>query len=176
MKAARILSRATSAAAATSRARAAPSSTRCLHQSHRLRILYLSSSSSSSCSASSSAPIRTLNDTLPRPTSRRRTQLRQQQHQHQQHQQRNFTQTRSTFQDAQPLTAAPISDSTYHELADTYLDRLVYAAEELSESSDSGFDVEYSVCEPPHPSFLKKPSLSLYGHTDILWVISRRAS
>lgn len=50
----------------------------------------------------------------------------------------------STSSTAGP-TAASISDAEYHEIADQYLDTLVYAAEELSESSENGIDVEYSV-------------------------------
>ena len=38
-----------------------------------------------------------------------------------------------------------LSDGEYHELADQYLDRLVYAAEELSEKQEDGWDTEFSV-------------------------------
>ncbi|KIV92308.1 iron donor protein CyaY [Exophiala mesophila] len=37
-----------------------------------------------------------------------------------------------------------LSDGEYHELADQYLDRLVYAAEELSENQEEGWDTEFS--------------------------------
>ena len=55
----------------------------------------------------------------------------------------------------------PISEETYHEKADSYLDRLVLALEEKAESN-SDYEVEYDVgppiscprklCQhPPHP-------------------------
>lgn len=45
-------------------------------------------------------------------------------------------------------TAVQLSESEYHELADQYLDRLVYAAEELSENQEEGWDAEFSVRDP----------------------------
>lgn len=41
-----------------------------------------------------------------------------------------------------------LSESEYHELADQYLDKLVYAAEELSEKQEEGWDAEFSVGDP----------------------------
>lgn len=40
---------------------------------------------------------------------------------------------------------AQISDAEYHEIADQYLDTLVLALEELSESRTDGLEVEFSV-------------------------------
>jgi hypothetical protein len=151
MKATRIISRTTNRA---------PNSIRCLHQQHHfsrptcsqtttLPAVSFSAPSSQArilyrCSIQS-APRRT-----PQPYSIP--------------QQRSFSTTHSTRKGLQPdsadpappktepttssstiPTAAQISESEYHELADQYLDTLVFAAEELSESSENGIDVEYSV-------------------------------
>lgn len=152
MKAARLLSR--TSATTTTATKRVPSSTRCLHQSHNHKqcSLFLSRRNSSISSLSSQTRIRHNTD----PAPHRRIQ---------QQQQRSFYASPYTCKGLQPDSANPsppqtepsassaskapaaaqISDAEYHELADGYLDRLVYAAEELSERSDSGMDVEYSV-------------------------------
>lgn len=152
MKATRILS---------CRTNRAQSSIRCLHH-HLSRPTSSPTATLPALSSSSSSQARTLYSSpqsAPRRTSSPYSTL---QHQHQQ---RSFNTTRSARKGLQPdsaepapptpepntssstiPTAAQISDSEYHEIADQYLDRLVFAAEELSESSDNGIDVEYSVC------------------------------
>jgi frataxin len=45
----------------------------------------------------------------------------------------------------------PLDEDTYHEKADSYLDRLVLALEEKAESN-SEFEVEYDVCQSRSPS------------------------
>lgn len=47
---------------------------------------------------------------------------------------------------------AKISVDEYHEIADEYVDALVATLEEKAETPGSGFDVEYSVRPPIHPS------------------------
>ncbi|KEF51483.1 uncharacterized protein A1O9_12400 [Exophiala aquamarina CBS 119918] len=141
MEVTRLLSRTTTA---TSRA---SSSARCLRQHHRN---YSHRSLSLISSPTSQLPI--LYNS--RPTL----------HRPQQQQQRSFSLSHHRAKGLQPDSADPsppqtepnasgsshspaaaqLSESEYHEIADEYLDRLVYAAEELSESSESGIDVEYS--------------------------------
>lgn len=162
MKATRILSR-------TSCTNRAPSSCiRCLHQLSRPTsspATTLPARSSSSCPFSQA---RTLYSTSSTQSAPRRTPTPQPYYSTQQ-QQRSFRTTHSARKGLQPGSADPappktepntssstttntipiaaqISESEYHEIADEYLDKLVYSAEELSESSDDGIDVEYSVC------------------------------
>lgn len=47
--------------------------------------------------------------------------------------------------------AAQLSDAEYHEIADQYLDNLVLKLEELSEKSNEGMEVEFSVRNPSRP-------------------------
>ena len=71
------------------------------------------------------------------------------------------------------LFAAELSDSEYHELADQYLDSLVFTAEELAESGDDAFEVEYAVCSLKTP--LQFPYLYT-GHVPAVLIDTRLAS
>lgn len=161
MKASRILSRNSTGAA---------SSSRCLHQHQHLA----QSASHSTPSTTTLPPFslstqrRNLYSTTTQPAAcRSKPAFSNPQHQHRPQQRRPISTTLRTLKGIQPDSADPappntapstsstsrpiaaeISEAEYHEIADEYLDTLVYAAEELSESVENGIDVEYSVREP----------------------------
>lgn len=161
MKASRVLSR-------TSTSSRAASSSRCLHQHQHQHLAQPVSQSTPSTATlplfSFSTQRRTLYNTTTPPAARRPKSAFSKPQHHRPQQRRPVSTTLHTLKGIQPDSADPappdtapstsrpiaaeISESEYHEIADEYLDTLVYAAEELSESVENGIDVEYSVREP----------------------------
>jgi frataxin len=74
-------------------------------------------------------------------------------------------------------TPADLSDSEYHEVADTYINALVLALEEKAEAS-SEIEVEYSVRSPsiPYPSYPPAVTNSLISQAGVLTLTTPRGT